>query len=73
MEAVGSVFHKWHDCNMTKSILDDAAYWRKRARETMAKAASTRKPEIREKLLRVANEYEEIALRAEQRADPPGQ
>jgi hypothetical protein len=56
---------------MTKSILDDASYWRKRARETMAKAAIAWKPEVRERLLRVANEYEEIALRAERREDPP--
>jgi hypothetical protein len=58
-------------CNMTGSILDDAAYWRERARETMAKAAATYKPEVRERLLRVANEYEAIALQAERRADPP--
>jgi hypothetical protein len=56
---------------MTKSILDDASYWRKRAQETMAKAASAWKPEVREELLRVANEYEKIALRAERSADPP--
>jgi hypothetical protein len=37
----------------------------------MAKAAATYKPEVREKLLRVANEYEAIALRAERRDDPP--
>jgi hypothetical protein len=37
----------------------------------MAKAAATYKPEVRERLLRVADEYEEIALRAERRADPP--
>jgi hypothetical protein len=49
----------------------DAAYWRKRARGTMAKAATTHKQEVRERLLKVANEYEAIALRAERRADPP--
>ena len=49
----------------------DAAYWRKRARGTMAKAAATYKQEVRERLLKVANEYEAIALRAERRADPP--
>jgi hypothetical protein len=37
----------------------------------MAKAAATYKPEVRKRLLRVANEYEAIALRAERRADPP--
>jgi hypothetical protein len=37
----------------------------------MAKAAATNKQEVRERLLKVANEYEAIALRAERRADPP--
>jgi predicted metal-dependent peptidase len=58
---------------MTKSILDDASYWRKRAQETIAKAAIAWKPKVREGLLRVANEYEKIALRAERRGDPPSQ
>ena len=49
---------------MAKSSLDDASYWRKRANETMAKAVMASKPEDRERLLRVANEYEKIALRA---------
>ncbi len=54
---------------MSESLLDDAGHWRKRARETRAKAEMAR-PEAREKLLKVAREYEAIAERAEAKGDP---
>jgi hypothetical protein len=50
---------------MTKSLLDDPEHWRKRARETAAKAEVSWRPGIKERLLKVVEEYEAIARRAE--------
>ncbi len=54
---------------MIDRLLDNAEHWRKRARETLAKADLAR-PGVREKLLKVAKEYEAIAKRAEAQDDP---
>ena len=50
---------------MVKSLLYDAAHWRKRAQQTIAKAQMTWEPESKEKLLKLAAEYMAIARRAE--------
>jgi hypothetical protein len=55
---------------MTKSLLDDPEHWRKRALETTAKAEMSWRPEIKERLLKVAKEYGN-RTRAEVKCEPP--
>ena len=58
---------------MSKSLLDDADQWHKRATATAAKAKITERQEDRERLLKVAKEYEDIARRAELNASLIGE
>jgi hypothetical protein len=46
-------------------FLMDPGHWRDRADETLAKATEMFQPETRDRLLRVAREYEALADRAE--------
>ncbi|MBV9562014.1 MAG: hypothetical protein JOY90_16450 [Bradyrhizobium sp.] len=55
-----------------KKIVLDAKHWRERAKDAVAKAERTWNPRTREKLLRAAAQYEEIARRLEEEgSDPP--
>ncbi len=47
------------------SVLQDPEYWRKRAAQTRAKVTDARWPKPRIDLLRVAEEYDRLAARAE--------
>jgi len=51
---------------MNANPLHDPKHWRKRADATRAKAAAQADERARQKLLRVAEEYERLAQRAEQ-------
>ena len=53
---------------MSSHLADNADHWRKRAKEhrRLAEIMSNVKP--KEKVLRLAEDYERIALRAEERA-----
>ncbi len=55
---------------MINNSWDAPEHWRKRARETVAKANSTSVAGAKEKLLKIADEYEEMARRAESKRDP---
>ncbi len=50
---------------MSKAVEDDAEYWHKRAQATAAKAGASRERNARERLLKIAREYEDVARRAE--------
>jgi len=45
-------------------------YWRNRAEEVRAVAEEMKDPEARERLLRIAADYEHLARRAQERAQP---
>lgn len=47
------------------SILDNAEHWRMRARQTARKAERAWTTETKQRLLKIAEEYEAIARRAE--------
>ena len=47
------------------SILDNPEHWRKRARQTAQKAEGSWTDETKQRLLKIAEEYEAIARRAE--------
>ena len=51
---------------MCMNTLNDPKHWRKRAEATRAKADILADQSARQKLLRVADEYERLAQRAEQ-------
>jgi hypothetical protein len=51
-------------------LLDNPDYWRKRAEEIRAIAEGLNDPEAKFMMLRVADTYETMATRAEQRAWP---
>ncbi len=44
-------------------------HWRDRAEQTLAKAEQAEEPQVRERLLKIAREYERIAQRAKQSAE----
>ncbi len=52
--------------DMSANPLNDPKHWRKRADATRVKADLLADQAARQKLLRVADEYERLALRAEQ-------
>jgi len=47
------------------NVMQNPGYWRERAEETRAKADSFRYGATRKTLLKVAEEYDRLALRAE--------
>lgn len=49
-----------------KNTLQDPGYWRRRAEETRNKAESLAYRNSRERLLRIAEEYDRLATYAEQ-------
>jgi hypothetical protein len=52
---------------MLKSILSDPKHWRNRAKQTRAKAdAILRDDQQKQRLFRIAEEYDRLAERAEQ-------
>ena len=54
---------------MPKGLLDNPEYWRKRAEEARVVAESIRDAKSRETMLGVAEDYERMAMRAEDRAN----
>jgi hypothetical protein len=56
-----------------KKIILDAKHWRERAKDALAKAERSWNPRTKEKLLRAATQYEEIARRLDEEAasNPP--
>lgn len=50
------------------SLVDDPEYWRGRAATARAMADLMRHPESKRAMLEIANGYEQLARRAEQRA-----
>ncbi len=55
---------------MLERVLDNAEHWRKRARDTLAKAELAGNADAKARLIRVAKEYEDLARRAEQSRAP---
>jgi hypothetical protein len=53
------------------SLRDDGAYWRERAMELLAIAGKIEDPENKRELLGIAEGYEELADRADDRSVPP--
>jgi hypothetical protein len=52
---------------MSETERINAAYWRERAAEVVISAGSLKDPEAKSLLLRIAQEYERLATRAEER------
>jgi hypothetical protein len=52
----------------TPTLLNDPAHWRRRAQETRTMADQLNDPAAKQKLLEVAQHYEEIAAIAEKRS-----
>jgi hypothetical protein len=50
------------------SFINNPAHWRQRAEEARAIADSLTDPQSKEAMLRIVNDYEHLAERAEQRA-----
>ncbi len=50
--------------------MPDADYWRERAEEVRASAEQMHDPVARETLFKIADDYEKLAQRAEQRGRP---
>ena len=52
---------------MAKVPINDPKYWRDRAEETRTRAEQMHDPNSRRRMLRIAEDYEELAKRAERR------
>jgi hypothetical protein len=52
---------------VAKVPINDPKYWRDRAEETRTHAEQMRDPNSRRRMLRIAEDYEELAKRAERR------
>jgi cob(I)alamin adenosyltransferase len=50
------------------SVLNDARHWLRRAEEARRLAAQMTDPAAKDSMLRIAEEYEKVALRADARA-----
>ena len=55
------------------SPIDDPEYWRKRAKVVRALVEKMHEPEAKEMMLRIAQEYEDLAKAAEQQRHIPAQ
>jgi len=58
---------------MSNSILLNPKHWRDRAEKTRAKADVILRDDLKNRLLRVADEYERLAQRAEHRSQEQAQ
>jgi hypothetical protein len=58
--------------NMPSSFINDPEHWRARAREMRALASLAHDEEARAAMLKVADDYENLARRAERRTDGGG-
>jgi len=52
---------------MPKVPINDPKHWRERAEEARTVADEMNEPDSKRKMLRIADDYEELAKRAEQR------
>ena len=52
---------------MTKPFIHDPEHWRQRAEEARAVADQIADPEARQMMLKIADDYERLAKRAEER------
>jgi molecular chaperone GrpE (heat shock protein) len=52
---------------VAKVPINDPKHWRERAEETRTVADELTDPDSKRKMLRIANDYEELARRAEKR------
>jgi hypothetical protein len=52
---------------VAKVPINDPKHWRERAEEARTVADQTQDPDARRKMLRIADDYEELARRAERR------
>ena len=57
--------HSRNDEMVDYQYLANPRHWRDRAEKTLAKAQQEFRPKVRDRLLRVAREYEQLAERAE--------
>jgi hypothetical protein len=53
---------------MPASLVNDPKHWRDRAREKRALAERLRNEQAKQAVLRIANDYERLAQRAEERS-----
>jgi hypothetical protein len=58
---------------MPASFINDPEHWRKRAKETRAIADKMNDPRAREKMLKIADDYDRLGKQAEERANRPPQ
>ena len=56
---------------MPESYINDPKHWRDRADELRGLANDVADPAAREKMLRIAEDYEKLAKRAERRSSDP--
>ena len=56
---------------MTGHFINDPNHWRKRAEEMRILADGMKDPEIRQAMLRIANDYDNLASRAALRSVAP--
>jgi hypothetical protein len=56
---------------MSSSIINDPEHWRGRAEEMPRLAEDTKDAATKEMMLRIARDYENLAVRAEERSRPP--
>jgi thymidylate kinase len=55
-------------CGHARTLINDPEHWRDRAREKRALAERLRNEQAKQTVLRVANEYERLAERTEERS-----
>jgi len=58
----------WESVMAEPSLLTDAKYWRSRGEEMRSLAGGVVDLDTKERLLRIADEYDHLAVRAQERA-----